>query len=137
MPDGITESGGDQQQKRPSCALADRSTSSASILCSASPSERPCHDLSSSADQAFQDNARIKERTCNDALDVGWPARHSILMAYVRFILMVSACLWLSGCASGPTGPVLAYPPAPSVRPNGQPKMIPCMIGDPLCTPQT
>ena len=64
-------------------------------------------------------------------------ARHSRPMAYVRPILVIAACLLLSGCASGPTGPVLAYPPASSIRPNNQPKMIPCMIGDPLCTPQS
>lgn len=64
-------------------------------------------------------------------------ARHSLPMAYVRLILVVAACLWVSGCATGPTGPVLAYPPASSIRPNGQPKIIPCMIGDPICTPQS
>ncbi len=73
----------------------------------------------------------------SDALDEQGLARHSLRMAYVRTFLVVAACLWVSGCATGPTGPVLAYPPTSSIRPNGQPKMFPCMIGDPLCTPQT
>ena len=89
------------------------------------------------ARQGSAENARFADRKRDDALDASEPARHSQRMAYVRFILVIAACLWVSGCASGPTGPVLAYPPASSARPNGQPKMFPCMIGDPLCTPQT
>lgn len=73
----------------------------------------------------------------SDALDDEGGSTAQSAMAFVRPILVVAACLWVSGCATGPTGPVLAYPPTSSIRPNGQPKMFPCMIGDPLCTPQT
>ncbi len=65
------------------------------------------------------------------------PSRTLEAMAHLRIALTAASLLFLSGCASGPTGPVLAYPPASSIRPNTQPKMLPCMIGDVLCTPQT
>ena len=71
------------------------------------------------------------------ALDDCSSFAHTGAMAHLRIALMAASLLFLSGCASGPTGPVLAYPPASSIRPNTQPKMLPCMIGDVLCTPQT
>ena len=70
------------------------------------------------------------------ALDGRASIPHTRAMAYFRLALLAALSLVLSGCASGPTGPVLAYPPAASIRPNNQPKMLPCMIGDLLCTPQ-
>ncbi len=51
-------------------------------------------------------------------------------------VLLSGSAILLSGCAAGPYGSVVTHPPEPSIRPNGQPKLLPCMIGDLLCTPQ-
>ena len=43
----------------------------------------------------------------------------------------VGACAL--GPPYGPYGPYHRYPPGTFERPNGQPKVLPCMIGDALC----
>ena len=41
----------------------------------------------------------------------------------------------LAGCATGPDRLVRDHPSGALDRPNGQPRWLPCMGGDQLCTP--
>ena len=50
--------------------------------------------------------------------------------------LILAALLALAGCSSGPDRLVLDPPPHPLERLNGQPRFLPCMLDDMLCTPR-
>ena len=56
-------------------------------------------------------------------------------MAYARTALIAVLALALVGCAATPTRP-LDYPPGAFYTPDGKPKMLPCMAGGLLCSPQ-
>jgi len=63
------------------------------------------------------------------ALDGHPGARHTRAMAHVRIALLIAMALALAGCAATPSRP-LDYPP------DGKPKVLPCMAGGLLCSPQ-
>ena len=46
------------------------------------------------------------------------------------------ALLFLGGCAVGPDRVVRDHPSESLYRSNGQPRWLPCMGGDALCTPR-
>ena len=60
------------------------------------------------------------------------------LVSMLRLSLLALAVLAsaLAGCAGGPDRVILDHPPPGLDRSNGQPRLWPCMIGDPLCGPQ-
>lgn len=51
-----------------------------------------------------------------------------------RLILLAVLAGALAGCAVNPEPPALVYPQGHLARPNTQPKTLPCMIGDQICT---
>ena len=51
-------------------------------------------------------------------------------------LLALAGLLLLAGCSSGPDRLVLDPPARPLDRLNGQPRWLPCMLGDALCTPR-
>jgi len=56
--------------------------------------------------------------------------------AMARFhIALAALALALGGCAATPSQP-LDYPPGAFYTPNGKPKVLPCMAGGLLCSPQ-
>jgi hypothetical protein len=56
-------------------------------------------------------------------------------MAYTRTALIAVLALALAGCAATPSRP-LDYPPGAFYTPDGKPKVLPCMAGGLLCSPQ-
>ncbi len=58
------------------------------------------------------------------------------MKALVLAALLFAAFLALAGCSSGPDRLVLDPPKRPLERLNGQPRWLPCMLGDALCTPR-
>ncbi len=58
-----------------------------------------------------------------------WAMRHS------RIALTAVLALALAGCATTPSRP-LDYPPGAFYTPDGKPKVLPCMAGGLLCSPQ-
>ncbi len=58
-----------------------------------------------------------------------WAMRHS------RIALTAVLALALAGCAMTPSRP-LDYPPGAFYTPDGKPKVLPCMAGGLLCSPQ-
>ncbi len=56
-------------------------------------------------------------------------------MAHVRIAILAAVALALVGCAATPTRP-LDYPPGAFYTPDGKPKVLPCMAGGLLCSPQ-
>lgn len=58
-------------------------------------------------------------------------------MTRLRIAVLLGLCLAVSGCAAGPTGPVVTDHPVSSQRKNEQPKLLSCMVGDLLCTSQS
>ncbi len=70
------------------------------------------------------------------ALD-GYPgARHTQGMAYARVALLAVLAFALAGCAATPSRP-LDYPPGAFYTPDGKSKVLPCMAGALLGSPQT
>ena len=61
---------------------------------------------------------------------------HYPVMALFRVAVVAALSLFSSGCAYRDTAPSLAFAPASTSRPNGMPKLLPCQIGDRLCTPE-
>ena len=70
------------------------------------------------------------------ALDRHLGARHTRAMAHVRIALTAVLALALAGCAATPSRQ-LDYPPGAFYTPNGKPKVLPCIAGGLLCSPQS
>lgn len=56
-------------------------------------------------------------------------------MRLLRTVVLAALASALVGCASGPDRVILDHPPPGLDRPNGQPRLLPCMLGDALCGP--
>jgi hypothetical protein len=67
-------------------------------------------------------------------MDSSAGARHNPAMIMLRLaaLLLVAA---LAGCANATDTVVVDGRTVPLYRPNGQPSLLPCMIGDRLCNP--
>ena len=55
-------------------------------------------------------------------------------MIMLRFAALLIAAA-LAGCAYGHDKVIVDHKVVPLYRPNGQPTLLPCMIGDMLCNP--
>ena len=69
-------------------------------------------------------------------MDGGGSVLHNPVMALFRVAVVAAISLLASGCAYRDTGPSVAFAPASTLRANGMPKLLPCQIGDRLCTPE-
>ncbi len=56
-------------------------------------------------------------------------------MRLSRTAVLALLALALVGCAATPSRP-LDYPPGAFYTPDGKPKVLPCMAGGLLCSPQ-
>ena len=67
-------------------------------------------------------------------MDSAAGARHNPAMIMLRFAALLLAAA-LAGCAYGHDKVIVDHKVVPLYRPNGQPTLLPCMIGDMLCNP--
>jgi len=64
--------------------------------------------------------------------------QHARPMDCLRFALLTVLGLYFAGCATTPGArPGLNYPSGAFTKPDGKPKVLPCMAGQLLCSPPT
>ena len=67
-------------------------------------------------------------------MDFPAAAMHNPAMIKLRLAVLLLAAA-LAGCANGNDTVIVDHKVVPLYRPNGQPSLLPCMIGDRLCNP--